>query len=184
MSQASHDSCNVSKTTWYEHERQPATMQFENDKNTLNKSHVRILFFFFFHIMQYEMNVTNRCTTNQRRLQSRRDQKRKAGQGGAVTCGTTTSDLVTTRLSEVFALHAELIGAVWFSADKHLHTNAAVTNLSICPFSHGRKQREDYGNAEGYCYGSCQEFQHQTPSMTSNYSNTGASLAASQCKIT
>lgn len=64
---------------------------------------------------------------------------------------------MTTHLSKVFALHAELI-AVWFSTDTHLHTNAVVTNLSICPFSRGRKQCEYYRKAEGYCCGSCQRF--------------------------
>ncbi len=59
--------------------------------------------------MQYEMNATNRFTTNQRGLESRRDQKREVKQGGAVTCDNTTSDLMTTHLSKVFALHAELI---------------------------------------------------------------------------
>lgn len=124
--------------------------------------------------MQYEMNVTNMFTTNQRRLDSRWDQKGKTKQYGAVTCGKTTSDLMITHPSKVFALHAELI-ALWFSTDMHLHTNAIVTNLSICPFSHGRKQCEFYKNLEGYCYGSCQELQHKTPSITSNSVNTGGS---------
>lgn len=86
-----------------------------------------------FHIMQYEMNTTNRFITNQRGLGSRRDQKREVKQGGAETCDNITSDLMTTYLSKVLALHAEL-SAVWFSNDMHLHTNAGVTNLSICPF--------------------------------------------------
>lgn len=128
-------------------------MQFENDKNT---QHKMMSGYIFFHIMQYEMNATNRFTTNQRGLESRQDQKREAKQGGAVTCDNTTSDLMTTHLSKVFALHAELI-VVWFSTDMHLHTYAVVTNLSICPFSHGRKQcTEYYRNVEGYCYLSCQ----------------------------
>ena len=33
----SDNSYRVSKTAWYEHERQPATMQFENDKSTQHK---------------------------------------------------------------------------------------------------------------------------------------------------
>lgn len=141
-------------------------------------------FFFFFHIMQYEMNVTKRCTTNQRRLQSRQDQKKKsgAGRGSDLWYYHLRSRDNTSLQGVCFAHWAHR--AVWFSTDKHLHTNATVTNLSICPFSHGRKQREYYRNVEGYCYGSCQVLQHQTPSMTPNYSNTGASLAASQCKIT
>lgn len=83
--------------------------------------------------------------------------KREAEWGGAVTCGNTASDLTTTQRSKVFALHAELI-AVWFSTDMRPHTNAVVTNLSICPLSHGRKQCEYYRNVEGYCNGSCQSF--------------------------
>lgn len=63
----------------------------------------------FFHIMQNEMNVTNRFTTNQRKLESTRDQKIIEKRSGVVTCGKTTSDLVTAHLSKVFALHAELI---------------------------------------------------------------------------
>lgn len=90
-----------------------------------------------------------------RGLKSSRDQKGEAKPGGTVTCDNTTSDLMTTHPSKVFALHTALI-AVWFSTDMYLHTNAGVTNLSICPFSHGRKQCEYYRNVEGYCYGSCQ----------------------------
>lgn len=83
--------------------------------------------------MQYEMNVTNRCTTNQRRLESRRDQKRKAKQGGAVTCGNTTSDLMTTHLSNVFALHAELIEL----SDSALTCTCILMPLSpICQSAH------------------------------------------------
>lgn len=109
------------------------------------KDHGRIL---YFHIMQHEMNVTNRCITNQRGLILRRHRGKeknnnnrklqKAKRGRAVTCGNITSDLMTTHLFKVFALHAELI-AVWFSTDMHLHANAVVTNLSICPFSHGKE---------------------------------------------
>lgn len=62
----------------------------------------------FFHIMQNEMNVTNRFTTNQRKLESTRDQKIIEKRSWVVTCGKTTSDLVTAHLSKVFARHAEL----------------------------------------------------------------------------
>lgn len=74
--------------------------------------------------------------TNREKKKTKKKQKAKRGR--AVTCGNITSDLTTTHLSKVFALHAELI-AVWFSTDMHLHANAVVTNLSICPFSHGKE---------------------------------------------
>lgn len=45
------------------------TMQFEKDKNSMSG--------YVFHIMQNEMNVTNRFTTNQRKLESTRDWKKK-----------------------------------------------------------------------------------------------------------
>lgn len=138
---------------------------------------------FFFHIMQYEMNVTNRFTTNQRGLASRRDQKREVKQGGAVTCGNTNLDLMTTHLSKVFA---QLI-AVWFSTDMHLHTNAVVTNLSICPFSHGRKQHEYHRNVEGYCYGSCKSFNNKPFQLLPNTQTLVDLLQGhftiSQCRI-
>ena len=170
----------ISKTAWYQHWRQPATMQFENDKNTQYKM---MSGYIFFHIMQYEMNVTNRFTTNQRGLASRRDQKREVKQGGAVTCGNTNSDLMTTHLSKVFA---QLI-AVWFSTDMHLHTNAVVTNLSICPFSHGRKQQEYHRNIEGYCYGSCKSFNNKPFQLLPNTQTLVDLLQGhftiSQCRI-
>lgn len=59
--------------------------------------------------MQHEMNATNTFTTNRGGLGSRRGPKREAEEGGAVTCGNTTSDLTTTHPSKVFALLAELI---------------------------------------------------------------------------
>lgn len=183
MSQPSHNSCNVSETTWYEHERQPATMQFENDKNTLNKSHVRILFFFFsYHAVWDECNKKVHHQPKETPIKTRPKKKSGTGRGSDLWYYHLRSRDNTSLQGVCFAHWAHR--AVWFSTDKHLHTNATVTNLSICPFSHGRKQREYYRNVEGYCYGSCQVLQHQTPSMTSNYSNTGASLAASQCKIT
>lgn len=130
--------------------RQPATMQFGKWLKYSAYDDVRI---HFFHIMQHEMNATNTFTTNRGGgagggLESRRGQKREAEEGRAVTCGNTASDLMTTHPSKVFALLAELI-AVWFSTDTHLHTNVSVTNLSICPLSHGRKQSEHCGNLDG-----------------------------------
>lgn len=65
---------------------------------------------YIFHAMQYEMNATNRFTTNHQELGARRDQK-KTGvkQGGTGTCENTTSVLMTTHSSEVFIRLAELI---------------------------------------------------------------------------
>lgn len=64
----------------------------------------------FFHIMQNEMNVTNRFATNQKNPRiDPRPEKRSENHGGVETCGNATSDLMTAHLSKVFALHAELI---------------------------------------------------------------------------
>lgn len=76
-------------------------MQFVNDNNTQHKIHL--------YIMQYEMNVTNRFTTNHKGLKARQDLKTEAERGGEVTCETTSSDLVTTHPFEVFVRLAELI---------------------------------------------------------------------------
>lgn len=141
----------------------PAAMRFEKWQKYSAEDDVRRRL--IFHIMQHEMNVTNKVhhQPTKRGLDSRREtgkkrkKEREAEWGGAVTCGNTASDLTTTQRSKVFALHAELI-AVWFSTDMRPHTNAVVTNLSICPLSHGRKQCEYYRNVEGYCNGSCQSF--------------------------
>lgn len=83
---------------------------------TMAVSHHAVWKRHFFHIMQNEMNVTNRFTANQRKLESTQDQKIIAKRSGVVTCGKTTSDLMTAHLSKVFAPRAELT-AVWFSTD-------------------------------------------------------------------
>lgn len=84
-------------------------MQFESDKNTQHK----MTSGYIFHIMQYEMNVANRFTTNHRGLDSRQDPKNKRKKekkwSGTGTCDNIASDLMTTHPSKVFTLLAELI---------------------------------------------------------------------------
>lgn len=82
-------------------------MQFESDKDTQHK----MTSGYIFHIMQYEMNVANRFTTNHGGLDSRQDpkSKRKTDWSWTGTCDNITLDLVTTHPSKVFTLLAELI---------------------------------------------------------------------------
>lgn len=53
-------------------------MQFESDKDTQHK----MTSGYIFHIMQYEMNVANRFTTNHGGLDSRQDPKSKRKKTG------------------------------------------------------------------------------------------------------
>lgn len=78
-------------------------MQFESDKDTQHK----MTSGYIFHIMQYEMNVANRFTTNQTPDKTPKAKEKNWSWTG--TCDNITLDLVTTHPSKVFTLLAELI---------------------------------------------------------------------------
>lgn len=115
---------------------------------------------------------------NKRRHESRRDHKEEEKRNGAGLWHVTIPPQISWHhiLPErCFALHAELI-AVWFSTDMHLHTNAGVTNLSVCPLSRGRKQCDE---CTRLILRRLSEPATDTPSITSSsYSNIGGSCRA------